>query len=154
MSGQITISEPLLLGMLRVAWENGARTGWLASGEGFNSEYPDEGVPWKESEGYATINPKNPYAPDETFAERMAAQSMHASLLKNPSDSPRPFERNRMTPKEPMKPRTIRETDAVWEAVVATADDNGEDASTVTRQFWRKYAKVRIAEEKKKGAGK
>jgi len=54
-----------------------------------------------------------------------------------------------MTPKDGMKNRTIRETDEVWDAVQSTAKDNGEDASTVTRQFWRKYAKKRIDEVKK-----
>jgi len=55
-----------------------------------------------------------------------------------------------MTPKnDGMKNRTIRETAEVWDAVTATAKDNGEDASTVTRQFWRKYAKTRIAEGRK-----
>lgn len=27
------------------------RSAWLASGEGFNGEYPDEGVPWEKSVG-------------------------------------------------------------------------------------------------------
>jgi hypothetical protein len=54
-----------------------------------------------------------------------------------------------MAQNDGMKNRTIRETDEVWDAVTATAKDNGEDASTVTRQFWRKYAKKRIAEGRK-----
>lgn len=55
-----------------------------------------------------------------------------------------------MTPKDDgMKNRTIRETDEVWDAVQATAKDNGTDASTYTRQMWRKYAKKRIDEERK-----
>ena len=32
-------------------WERGFRAGWEASGEGYNGEYPDDGVPWDESEG-------------------------------------------------------------------------------------------------------
>ena len=53
-----------------------------------------------------------------------------------------------------MKNRTIRETDEVWDAVQETAKANGEDASTVTRQFWRKYAKKKIdGGRKEKRAG-
>jgi hypothetical protein len=55
-----------------------------------------------------------------------------------------------MTPKDDgMKNRTIRETDEVWDALQATAKDNGTDASTWTRQQWRKYAKKRIDEGRK-----
>lgn len=54
-----------------------------------------------------------------------------------------------MTPKEPMKSRSIRETDEVWDAVNATAEDNYTDAATITRQFWRKYAKKKIDEGRK-----
>jgi hypothetical protein len=28
------------------------RAGWEATGEGHNAEWPDEGVPWRESAGY------------------------------------------------------------------------------------------------------
>ena len=27
-------------------WRAGFRAGWESSGEGFNGEWPDEGVPW------------------------------------------------------------------------------------------------------------
>lgn len=37
---------------LRAAWRAGFRAGWESSGEGYNGEYPDEGVPWLESAGY------------------------------------------------------------------------------------------------------
>ena len=34
-----------------VGFEAGFKAGWSASGEGYNGEYPDEGVPWPESAG-------------------------------------------------------------------------------------------------------
>ena len=37
--------------VIRAAREEGFQAGWWASGEGFNGEYPDEGVPWEASVG-------------------------------------------------------------------------------------------------------
>lgn len=36
-------------------WEAGFKAGWMASGEGYNGEYPDEGVEWEQSEGYVAM---------------------------------------------------------------------------------------------------
>lgn len=33
--------------------EEAFRAGWESSGEGFNGEYPDEGVSWESSAGHA-----------------------------------------------------------------------------------------------------
>lgn len=37
---------------LRAHDESVFRAGWQASGEGYNGEYPDEGVPWDRSAGH------------------------------------------------------------------------------------------------------
>lgn len=36
-------------------WLAGFKAGWQASGEGYNGECPDEGVPWEQSAGYAAM---------------------------------------------------------------------------------------------------
>lgn len=37
--------------VIRAAREEGFQMAWWSSGEGFNGEYPDEGVPWERSAG-------------------------------------------------------------------------------------------------------
>jgi len=37
------------------SWRDGFRSGWEASGEGYNGEYPDEGKRWEESAGYRAM---------------------------------------------------------------------------------------------------
>jgi len=41
---------------ISAVWREGFRAGWEASGEGFNGEYPDEGVSWEVSAGHAAMN--------------------------------------------------------------------------------------------------
>jgi hypothetical protein len=43
--------EAALLGSVSADWISGFVAGWQSSGEGFNGEYPDEGVLWEKSAG-------------------------------------------------------------------------------------------------------
>lgn len=36
-------------------WEEGFRAGWQATGEGFNGEWPDEGIRWEASAGHEAM---------------------------------------------------------------------------------------------------
>ena len=47
-AGRASVAEPK-----RDELENAFKAGWQASGEGWNGEYPDEGVPWDKSGGYS-----------------------------------------------------------------------------------------------------
>lgn len=42
---------------------------------------------------------------------------------------------------KPMRPRSIKVSDELWEAATKAADDNGEHLSTAIRRFLEKYAK-------------
>lgn len=43
--------------------------------------------------------------------------------------------------KEPMKPRVIRMSDALWQAAKQRADERGETASEAVRKFLERYTR-------------
>lgn len=45
-----------IMPLIRRVRAEGFKAGWVSSGEGFNGEYPDEGVPWEESAGRAVYD--------------------------------------------------------------------------------------------------
>lgn len=44
-------------------------------------------------------------------------------------------------PREPMKNRVVRVSDAVWEAALRKADEKGETVSEAVRKFLERYSR-------------